>query len=601
MFLTIKKLFLLLTPEERKRLILLLIIVIVMAFLEMIGVASILPFIAVLSNPEVIQTNFFLNKVFKISLNAGVNNEVEFLYLLGLLVFFLLIFSLIFKSFTIYFHLRFIKFTEYRLSKRLIEIYLKQPYSWFLNQNSNELGKNILSEVNLVINGGLSKSLRMISSIFVSLALIILLIFTDPVLAVSIGFSLSLIYILIYQFTKKYLNKIGEDRFKNNELRFKIINELFSAIKIIKLGAFEKIYIKKYSSPGKSYAEHMAASEIVGQLPRYILEAIAFGGIMLSMIYLLKKSGNFNSALPVISLYVFAGYRIMPALQQIYASVSYLRFIGPALDKLYKDMFELMSVPQYRNENNLIFKSSLSLKNISYRYAESTMKSLNNININIDAKNTVGIIGSTGSGKTTIVNIILGLLFPEKGCLYVDGKKLSRNYIKIWQKFIGYVPQNIYLSDDTVASNIAFGVDRKNINQFAVEKASKIANIHNFITHELPKQYDTKIGENGVKLSGGQRQRIAIARALYHNPKLLILDEATSALDNNTEKAVMDAVNNLRKDITIIIVAHRYATIKSCDIIYEIKNGSVVKKGNYNELELTNTKENELELTNTKE
>jgi ABC-type multidrug transport system fused ATPase/permease subunit len=232
----------------------------------------------------------------------------------------------------------------------------------------------------------------------------------------------------------------------------------------------------------------------------------------------------------------------------------------------------------------LPLNKTIALKNVYYDYPNTPRTTLNDINLIIPAKSTVGLVGATGSGKTTTVDIILGLLEPRKGTLEVDGKVITKKNSRSWLRSIGYVPQNIYLSDDTVAANIAIGVESKYINQDMVEKASKIVNLHKFVIDQLPKQYQTTIGERGVRLSGGQRQLIGIARALYHNPQVLILDEATSALDNKSEKALMDAINYLSKDITIILIAHRLNTLKNCDIIFKLDKGQLVGKGSFDEL-----------------
>ena len=238
----------------------------------------------------------------------------------------------------------------------------------------------------------------------------------------------------------------------------------------------------------------------------------------------------------------------------------------------------------------MLFEKKIALKNIQYSYPNSSRPILKNISINISAKTTVGIVGATGCGKTTTVDILLGLLEPVGGTLEVDGQVISKNNIRAWQRCVGYVPQNIYLADDTVASNIALGQNPKDLNKEALEKASKIANLHDFVINELPQQYQTTIGERGVRLSGGQRQRIGIARALYHDPKVLILDEATNSLDGQTEQAVMEAVNKLSKDITIILIAHRLNTLNNCEVIFKLENGIVKDVGTLEELEKKNKK-----------
>jgi ABC-type multidrug transport system fused ATPase/permease subunit len=274
----------------------------------------------------------------------------------------------------------------------------------------------------------------------------------------------------------------------------------------------------------------------------------------------------------------------MPALQQIYNSITALTFVKPSVNKLCDDIKSLK--PKNINENQSIIplENKITLKNIYYDYPNSSKTTLKNINLNISAKSTVGLVGTTGSGKTTTVDIILSLLEPQKGTLEVDDQVITTQNSKAWLRSIGYVPQHIYLSDDTVAANIAFGIASENIDQEVIEKVSKIANLHEFVINELPKKYQTTIGERGVRLSGGQRQRIGIARALYHNPKVLILDEATSALDNFTEKVVMDAIDNLGKDITIILIAHRLSTVKKCDKIYLLEKGELKNEGTFEEL-----------------
>ena len=300
-------------------------------------------------------------------------------------------------------------------------------------------------------------------------------------------------------------------------------------------------------------------------------EAIAFGGIIIVILYLMSQTGGFESALPIISLYVFAGYRLMPALQRIYSAFAQLTFVGPSLDKLYEDLKNLKPLNLVKHQDIQFSNKSIKLKNIYFNYPNASRTALENISLNIPAKTTVGLIGATGSGKTTTADIILGLLEPQKGTLEIGDKIITKQNVRGWQSLIGYVPQHIYLADDTVEANIAFGEDIKNINQQSVEKAAKIANLHQFVINELPKKYQTTIGESGVRLSGGQRQRIGIARALYNEPQILILDEATSALDNQTEEVVMDAVKKLGKDITIILIAHRLNTVRNCDIILNLK------------------------------
>lgn len=574
---TIKNFLYLFTHDEIKHLALLIIMILIMASLETIGVLSILPFIAVLSNLDLIQTNSVLNYMFEFSKIFGVQNDYQFLLVLGILVFLILVISLCFKGLTTYAQHQFIQMREYTIGTRLVKLYLRQPYSWFLNRHSSDLGKNILSEVQTIVGNGLNPLIELLAKGSVSIAIIFLLIMIDIKLALIVGLALSGAYSIMFFFLRSSLNRIGEERLKNNQLRFKALNEAFGAVKDIKIRNIEKIYIDRFANPAKIYAKTTAYSQVVKHLPRFILEAIAFGGAMLLILYLMLKKGNFNDALPVIALYIFAGYRLIPSLQQVFSSLTQITFVNPALNSLVDD---IKNISEYipNNKKLLFLNKKISLKNIQFHYPKSSRIILRNINLEIKAKSIVGLVGPTGSGKTTIVDIILGLLEAQKGTFEVDGQVINKENQEAWRQSIGYVPQNIYLTDDTIAANIAFGVDEEEIDKERIENASKIANLHKFIENDLDQKYQTKIGERGVKLSGGQKQRIGIARALYHKPELLVLDEATSALDNQTEHAVMDTLNNIGKEITIILIAHRLSTVKICDEIYKLENGELKQK-----------------------
>jgi len=576
-----KNLLLLLDSKERKNASLLIIMIIIMALLDMIGVASILPFIAVLTNQSLIETNIILNTLFKSSSFFGVSNYQHFLFFLGILVFILLITSLTFKALTHYFQNKFIKLRGYSIGKRLIEGYLHQPYSWFLNRHSADLGKNILSEVDQVVDYGINSLFELIAKGMVTIALLSLILIIEPLITLAVGLTLGFSYSLIFYFVRNYLSKTGKQRLKNNQRRFTFVSEAFTGIKEVKVAGLEKTYINNFSNSANIFARTQASAEVISVLPRYLLEAVAFGGIILIILYMMSKTGNFDNILPIISLYVFVGYRLMPSLQMMYMSLSNLTFVTSSIKKLSDDVKYLKYDNASENQIVLSFKNKIEVKNVVYSYPNSSRVAIKNVNLFVDAGSTIGIIGATGSGKTTIVDIILGLLEPQSGKLIIDGNKLTKKNIKSWQRSIGYVPQHIYLSDDTVSSNIAFGEEPHNIKQDLVEQCAKISNIHDFVMNELPQNYKTFIGERGIRLSGGERQRIGIARALYRNPKLLILDEATSALDNQTEENVMTSIYKLGKEVTIIIIAHRLKTIQNCDEIFLFDDGELKLKGKF--------------------
>ena len=364
-----------------------------------------------------------------------------------------------------------------------------------------------------------------------------------------------------------------------------------SGIKDIKLHSSEGEFLKRFAVPSKKLQHYHAQKTIISFLPRYLFEVIAFGGIVGIIISLLSTNtlNNANTILPIISLYVMAGYRLMPALQQIYSGLSDIKFNHPAFEALVLDFSSSTNekVEQIKHAT-IPFKDKFEISQLSFSYENSNTKTLDELNLIIYPNTTVGIVGSTGAGKTTLIDLILGLLAPESGSISLDGVEINKHNISAWQNIIGYVPQSIYLTDDTIEANIAFAKSRDEINIDKAIKAAKMANLHEFITTSLPEQYKTFIGERGVRLSGGQLQRIGIARALYHDPTVLVLDEATSSLDGITENAIMDAINNLSHEKTIIMIAHRLSTVKECDLIHFMSNGKIIESGTYQQLIASN-------------
>lgn len=579
------KILVLLSSKERQQAYLLLSMITAMALLEVIGVASIMPFMSVLANPEQIEKNAHLNTVYT---TIGFENTEDFLFFLGSMVFLAQVVSIGFKALTTYALVRYTQMREYTISKRLVTGYLAQPYDWFLNRHSADLGKTILSEVSQVINGALIPLMQLIAHGAVVVALVVLLIALDPLLALLVMIGLGSAYAFIYIALRGYLERIGKDRVEANRERFEVVQETFGGIKEVKIAALESSMIERFDNPAKRYAHRQSNAQVAAQLPRFAMEIVAFGGILAVVLYLMTAHNSFQQALPIISLYAFAGYRLLPALQQFYANLSKMRFSGAALDALHNDFTLLGSGPQgslsHQRSTPIDLQQSIVLEQLTYTYPGAERPALQNVHLSIPARTTVGLVGATGSGKTTLVDIVLGLLRPSTGVLKVDDTPIHGENMRAWQGNIGYVPQHIYLADDTVAANIAFGLPPEQIDQDAVERAARVANLHQFVISDMPHGYATQVGERGVRLSGGQRQRIGIARALYHDPEVLILDEATSALDNLTEQAVMEAVHNLGHRKTIILIAHRLSTVRECDQIFLLEKGELTAQGTFEEL-----------------
>ncbi len=572
----------LLSAKEQRQGYLLFAMILVMALLETAGVASIVPFVSVLANPGVIETNPYLLKTYRF---LAFHNSADFMFFLGVLVFVMLLISISFQALTTYVLLRFTQMSNYSLSCRMVAGYLRQPYEWFLNQHSADIGKTVLTEVAQVINGALIPMLQLIAKGAVVLSILVLLIIVDPFLAIVTAVGLGGAYVGIYMTMRQYLARIGVDRLEANQKRYRVVQETFGGVKDVKVAGLESAMLASYERPAKCYAEMSAASSMASQLPRYVLELIVFGGLLTMSLYFMADAAGANKALPMIALYTLAGYRLMPAMQQVYAHVSTIRVADAVLDNLYRDM---NSLPLERSLKGSVvplgLTQNLRLDQVTYSYPGMDHVALKKMTLDIQAFTTVGIVGATGSGKTTTVDVILGLLRPQTGSLIVDGRHINEDNIHSWQRTIGYVSQHIYLTDDTIRANIAFGIPANEINNEAVERAARIANVHEFIIGHTPYAYDTHVGERGVRLSGGQRQRIGIARALYHDPTVLILDEATSALDNLTEQCVMDAVRNLVHRKTIILIAHRLSTVRTCDRIFLLEQGGVAAQGTFDEL-----------------
>lgn len=583
MIATYRKIFDLLTPRERRRFFFLLLMILVMSLLDVAGVASIIPFLAVLGDPEVIQTNAYLSFAYN---QFSFSSENNFLFFFGVSVFFLIVFGLAFKALTLYALIKFSTMRNYSISSRLLRGYLSQPYTWFLNRHSADLGKTILSEVDHVIQGSIIPAVTMLAHIAVIVALTTLLFFVDPTIMAIATASIAGTYGLVFVAVRKLLSRIGEKRVNANSRRFQMANEAIGGIKDVKLLGLEKSYIGRFRQPAEVFARTQALSQIIGSMPRFILELLCFGGMLtILLVLIVRNEGRLEDLIPVLGVFAFAGVRMFPVMQQLYVTFTKLRFGKYALDAMHRDFIEVADLPiEDHNGGQIHLTDRLELDRVHFAYPGVDRDALDGVTLTVRANRTIGVVGGSGAGKTTIVDLILGLLSPRKGGFWVDGELITQDNRRAWQRSIGYVPQSIFLTDDTIRSNIAFGVPPEQIDDNAVERAAKLADLHHFVASELPKRYQTLVGERGVRLSGGQRQRIGIARALYHDPDVLVFDEATSALDNVTEKSVMDAVNNLAGAKTIIIVAHRLSTISSCSEIVVMQDGKISAVGSFDEL-----------------
>jgi ABC-type multidrug transport system fused ATPase/permease subunit len=581
-----RKLFDLLDARERRRFYQLLALIILTALVDMVGVASILPFLAVIGDPSKIRQGNLLTRLYDM---FGFTSDRAFLVFLGGLVFAVIVAGLVVKSLSVYAIARFSHHRNHSIGSRLLRGYLNQPYVWFLRRHSADLGRAVLEEVNYVIGNALIPALRVLAQAVLLICLTVLLFLVNPAIAMSSLAILGGSYLLIFLLVRRLLNRLGKRFSEANQARFKIAQEAIGGIKDVKLLGLESAYLDRFRTPSLQLADSASASQAIGEMPRNFLETIAFGGMVLLIVALLVEGdSSLSGILPMLGVFAFAGLKMFPAVQQIYHSVSYMRYTGAALDNVHRDTLETAAnrpaEPAGPRLPPMRVAGAIEMDGIGYTYPQAEKPVLTGLSLTIPARTTVGIVGGTGAGKTTAVDIMLGLLTADAGTLRVDGQPITPANLRAWQDAIGYVPQQIFLVDDSVAANIAFGIPADRIDMAAVERAARVANLHDFVMADLPQGYQTAVGERGVRLSGGQRQRIGIARALYHDPEVLILDEATSALDNLTERAVMEAVHNLGHEKTIVMIAHRLSTVKACDTIFLLENGRCVAEGPYDRL-----------------
>jgi ATP-binding cassette, subfamily B, bacterial PglK len=578
----------LLSPREKSLLLIQFSFLVVIALLDVAGIASLLPFMAVVSNPSIIHANKWLYAVYQA---LDFVSTQSFLMFLGVFVLGLLIVGNVLKAFHMWMSLTCDNRLYYNLACRLLASYMARPYEFFLKMNTAEMTKNVLAEAGSFIAGIVSPSMQIVSNLLLCTVVLILIVTVDPIMALGIASILGGAYGGIYLFVRRRLGNMGEEQSQANFMKFRAAGEALASIKDLKILGRERVFFEKFAVHAALHARHNTTIGTISSLPRFALEMIAFGGILGVVLYSLRIEGDVSKVVPVLSVYAFSGYRLMPAIQQLFASFSQIRVNLPALEMLHRDLGggpqrndPRLILPDNHAEVPLPFSKEICLSNVTFRYTNTAELTVAGVTLTIPVDSAIGLVGPTGSGKTTIIDIILGLLNPISGSMAVDGVAITKENLANWQRNIGYVPQHIYLSDDSITNNIAFGVPEAEIDRDAVRRAATAANLIDFVERELPDGFRTRIGERGVRLSGGQRQRIGIARALYSNPPVLVMDEATSALDGITEQAVMEAIGALAGKKTIILIAHRLTTLKDCDAIYVMRSGRIAEKGTFAEL-----------------
>lgn len=571
---TLQKVWTLFTPTEQRKAVWMLLLALCMAVAETAGVISIMPFLSVLARPDIIQENPWLHALYT---RLGFTEQPRFITALGLISSGLVITASAFKTVTQHLLNRFVHLLRHSISSRLMARYLAQPYEFFLSRNSAELSKSVLAEVDMLMGNLIQPMSQVITQGIIVLAMLALVFAYNPWTALAIVLVVGTLYGVIYKLVRKRLRRMGEEMQTVNKERYQACNEALHGIRDIKVTHAEAAYLQRYSQASRTQARHLAANDTLSQTPLYLVEATGYTGLIVIALILLGSSGDIAQVLPALGLYGFAAYRMLPAAQIMYRGIARLKFASAVLEHLHRDMS--LPVPLFEQESAhdaarqpLSLQHEIRLEGICYAYPSTPDKPvLRDFNLVIPANTSIGIAGTSGSGKSTLMDIMLGLLQPQAGKVYVDGVLIAPDNLRQWHQAIGYVPQHIYLADASVAENIAFGVLKDRIDMQAVERAARIAQIHDFVTTKLPQGYGTYVGDRGIRLSGGQRQRLGIARALYHDPPVLFMDEATSALDNVTERLLVEAMRALTGQKTVILIAHRETSLLSCEEVIFIR------------------------------
>lgn len=573
--------------RERFRLAAVIFGAILSAIFEVVGVASIVPFMAVVMDPGSLNRYGILRDL---TIYLGGDTDRDRLVILGILTGGMILASNLANAIALWTQLGFVARTRCRLSQLLFDAYLSQPYSFHVDRDAPSLLSVIYADTEAV-NGLVSSVLQVIARALIIVALLAVLIAQNPVVAIWTLVVLGGGYGLIYAAVRKKQGQIGMEWTDAQRDRQRAAHEGLGGIKELLVLGREAEASRRFSEATDRISQAGARSEWTRAIPRYLLEPIAFGGILaVTLAMLLSGSASSAQVIPTLALYAFVGYRLLPALQTIFSNAVLIKYSTPSLRNLHRDWLSTDAVrtrvfPTPEANPSRIQKGAplLTLRSIDFRYDGASRRALDGISIDIRHGESIGLVGRSGSGKTTLADLMLGLYEPQAGSIVANGEALNENNLRQWRGRVGYVPQSVYLANASISENIAFGLTPEHINMDAVREASRLAQASSFID-ALPEGLGTIVGERGVKLSGGQRQRLGIARALYHTPDLLIFDEATSALDGMTEEAVMEAIHALSGSRTVVLIAHRLSTVRACDRIVLLETGRVVSSGSYDQL-----------------
>ena len=576
--------FSLLTPSQRRRFYTLQILVIIMTFAEVASIFSITPFMAIVGDPSILEKEGFLGMLY---IRSNLGDPYQFIFYLGLIVLVILIISALISIFITWRLAMFATKIGVEIGDRLYSHYLNRDWLFHTMTSSSNLTKKISSETTRITDTFLLPLMYMNARLFLTLFVFLILFVYDPIISIICLIVFSVAYINIIKLARTRLDTNSKNISAMFLERFKLMSEGFGGIKEVLLLGKSSEFKKRFTKAGNKLAYSQGVNKAIALVPRYFMELLGFASMVLLVIYLITNSkGDLGLILPILSIYGIAGVKLLPALQQIYSSIVTIRGNLSAYESIREDLINTKTYDTQKNEPSKQVWSKhneISLKNITFKYPDKKNFSLENISLTIKANTTVGFVGKSGSGKSTLIDIIIGLIQPHQGEITIDGIPLVKQNLRTWQNKIGIVSQTIFLTEGTIAENVAFGIPHDLIKYEQVKKVLKLAHLEEWLL-ELDDGIYSKVGERGIQLSGGQRQRIGIARALYNETDVLVFDEATSALDGITEKAIMNAIHDFTGKKTIIMIAHRLSTVKKCDKIFIIDRGCVVDNGNYQQL-----------------
>lgn len=564
--------------KQKWNLIVLLLVILGGAFMELLGVSAILPLINLVLNDSVISEKWYLVAICNIT---GIQDSKNLILFLAAVLVAIYIIKNLYLIMMYDMQYRFIFDNQKILGIRMLNCYIKQPYLFHVSKNVAELQRNITNDVNgfytVVLN-----VLQLTAEGSVCVALVTFLLFTDVTTTIVVAVLVCIFVFVFAKVFQKVLVKKGEkNRLLFGELS-KWILQAFAGIKEIKVTNKERFFLDNYETTYHQFATIQRQQSLMTILPRPIMEMVCICGLLIALaVKVSVGNGDLKTFIPTMSVFAIAAFRMLPSFNRMTGYLGAIMFNLPSVNTLYEDLLEVeelqtsVQADQERKSDGLK-NDTIQVEDVWFRYPTNEKWILKGINLSIKENRSLAIIGESGSGKTTLVDIILGILAPNKGKIYMGNVDISEN-IELWHESIGYIPQSIYLMDDTIEANIAFGIAKDKIDYELLNQVLEEAQLKNLVD-DLPDGVKTEIGDRGVRLSGGQRQRIGIARALYRQPSILILDEATSALDNETEAAVMEAIDSLQGKKTLIIIAHRLSTIQNCDEIYEVKEGNIIRK-----------------------